>query len=44
MSVKPAAKTVTIVAAEKMNIPICAHCCPVDGGYDFSIALQDKGF
>jgi hypothetical protein len=20
------------------------HCCPVDGGYDFSIALQDKGF
>jgi hypothetical protein len=20
------------------------HCCPVDGGYDFSITLQDKGF
>ena len=20
------------------------HCCPVDGAYDFSIALQDKGF
>jgi hypothetical protein len=23
---------------------IYLHCCPVDGGYDFSIALQDKGF
>jgi hypothetical protein len=22
----------------------CLHCCPVDGGYDFSITLQDKGF
>jgi hypothetical protein len=20
------------------------HCCPVDGGYDFSITLQDKVF
>jgi hypothetical protein len=20
------------------------HCCPVDGGYDFSITLQHKGF
>jgi hypothetical protein len=20
------------------------HCCPVDGGYDSSITLQDKGF
>jgi AraC family transcriptional regulator len=20
------------------------HCCPVDGGYDFNITLQDKGF
>jgi hypothetical protein len=20
------------------------HCCPVDGGYDFSIPLQDTGF
>jgi PAN domain len=20
------------------------HCCPVDGGYDFSITRQDKGF
>jgi hypothetical protein len=20
------------------------HCCPVDGGYDFSITLPDKGF
>lgn len=20
------------------------HCCPVDGGYDFSITLQDRGF
>jgi virginiamycin B lyase len=20
------------------------HCCPVDGGYDLSMALQDKGF
>jgi alcohol dehydrogenase (cytochrome c) len=20
------------------------HCCPVDGGYDFIITLQDKGF
>jgi hypothetical protein len=22
----------------------CNHCCPVDGGYDFSITRQDKGF
>ena len=21
-----------------------SHCCPVDGGYDFNITLQDKGF
>jgi hypothetical protein len=20
------------------------HCCPVDGGYNFKIALQHKGF
>jgi hypothetical protein len=26
------------------SLEISEHCCPVDGGYDFSIALQDKGF
>jgi hypothetical protein len=26
------------------SISMCRHCCPVDGAYDFSIALQDKGF
>jgi hypothetical protein len=23
---------------------VCDHSCPVDGGYDFIITLQDKGF
>jgi ubiquinone/menaquinone biosynthesis C-methylase UbiE len=23
---------------------VLIHCCPVDGGYDFSITRQDKGF
>jgi protein-tyrosine-phosphatase len=26
------------------EIGLAFHCCPVDGGYDFSMALQDKGF
>jgi hypothetical protein len=25
-------------------VPTLQHCCPVDGGYDFNITLQDKGF
>jgi hypothetical protein len=25
-------------------VPGQSHCCPVDGGYDSSITLQDKGF
>jgi hypothetical protein len=25
-------------------VSINRHCCPVDGGYDFNITLQDKGF
>jgi hypothetical protein len=28
----------------KHLIPFPYHCCPVDGGYDSSITLQDKGF
>jgi hypothetical protein len=28
----------------KNDIIIVFHCCPVDGGYDFSITLPDKGF
>jgi len=24
--------------------PTADHCCPVDGGCDSSITLQDKGF
>jgi len=29
---------------ESPIVGMLGHCCPVDGGYDFSIALQDKGF
>ena len=29
---------------ERPCITGASHCCPVDGAYDFSIALQDKGF
>jgi len=25
-------------------ILMAPHCCPVDGGYDFKVTLQDKGF
>jgi type I restriction enzyme, S subunit len=35
---------ITGTQIKRLLIPFPPHCCPVDGGYDFSIALQDKGF
>jgi hypothetical protein len=25
-------------------VSLRSHCCPVDGGCDFKVTLQDKGF
>jgi hypothetical protein len=41
---KYAQSNLSSVRDGKFFAPSEAHCCPVDGGYDFSIALQDKGF
>ncbi len=32
------------VARQRREVACLDHCCPVDGGYDFNITLQDKGF